>query len=477
MNMMISSAPSAAGKALASATGAAQGSSEGGSGFAGALVQAIDGGNASATTSEGGGSLSLPVGLAGLIGTVAASGGESETQDLLAMLSNLAEQLEQLDQTGAELTPDAQEQLAAMLAALQSLLDQLRIAQPTANAAFAQTSDAGQTVDVALDTQLSKPIVQSLRDVVKQLTEAIASAKEGEEQAPAIGGRIQAALDTLTAITSASAAIRETKTGEAENAKASGKANNASAGETAGVKEALAQTSTTQETRRPAQALRDPVWRFQMSAAADASETGEQTAAPASDAAEQTGSQESKPIWTLLQNDRLTNVDSASAKATAPVPNPVPVQQFADQIGKYLVKQFQLTQGNGISEAKLKLTPEHLGQVDIRIVMNNGVLTAQFIADSPAAREMLENQMAQLRASLSGQGLQVERLEVVQPSSASSGATFQNQEHRNSKSGRDGSSDGRSGGEGGEDAVFEAELERNSSLKEIGYGSSINVTA
>jgi len=142
-----------------------------------------------------------------------------------------------------------------------------------------------------------------------------------------------------------------------------------------------------------------------------------------------------------------------------------------------LVKQFQLTQGNGISEAKLKLTPEHLGQVDIRIVMNNGVLTAQFIADSPAAREMLENQMAQLRASLSGQGLQVERLEVVQPSSASSGATFQNQEHRNSKSGRDGSSDGRSGGEGGEDAVFEAELERNSSLKEIGYGSSINVTA
>ncbi|WP_372633818.1 flagellar hook-length control protein FliK [Cohnella sp.] len=474
MNMMISSAPSAAGKALASVTGGAQGSPEGGNGFAGALVQAIDGGgNASAASGEGGGSLSLPVGLTGLIGTVGASGGESETQDLLALLANLAEQLEQLDQAGGELTAEAQEQLAAMLSMLQSMLDQLRAAQPTTDTALAETSDAGQTVDVALNTQLSKPLVQSLREVVKQLTEAVASGKDSQEQAPAFAGQIKAALDTLTSITAASAAA---KTGEAEQAKATGKADNLPT-EGAVAKDASAQAASSQEVRRPAQALRDPVWRFQVAADAETSETNAQTASAALDTAEQTTSSESRPVWTLLQNDRLANGETAAAKPAAPVPTPVPVQQFADQMGKYLVKQFQLTQGNGISEAKLTLTPQHLGQVDIRIVMNNGVLTAQFIADNPAAKELLENQMAQLRASLNGQGLQVERLEVVQQSSASGGTTFEQKEHRNSNSGREGSSDGRNGDDANEDSVFAAELERNSSLKEIGYGSSINVTA
>jgi len=477
MNMMISSAPSAAGKALASVTGGAQGSSEGGNGFAGALVQAIDGGgNASATSGEGGGSLSLPVGLAGLIGTVGASGDESETQDLLALLANLAEQLEQLDQAGGELTAEAQEQLAAMLSMLQSVLDQLRAAQPTADTALAETSDAGQTVDVALNTQLSKPLVQSLREVVKQLSEAVASGKDAQEQSPAFAGQIKAALDTLTSITAASAATNAAKTGEAEQAKAAGKADNVPT-EGAVAKDVSAQAASSQEARRPAQALRDPVWRFQVASDAETSETNAQTASSSIDSAEQTGSSESRPVWTLLQNDRLAGGETAAAKPAAPVPNPVPVQQFADQMGKYLVKQFQLTQGNGISEAKLTLTPQHLGQVDIRIVMNNGVLTAQFIADNPAAKEMLENQMAQLRTSLNGQGLQVERLEVVQQSSASGGTTFEQQEHRNSNSGREGSSDGRNGDDANEDSVFAAELERNSSLKEIGYGSSINVTA
>ncbi|OXS59676.1 hypothetical protein B1A99_09020 [Cohnella sp. CIP 111063] len=478
MNMMISSAPSAAGKALASVTGGAQGSPEGGNGFAGALVQAIDGGgNASAASGEGGGSLSLPVGLTGLIGTVGASGGESETQDLLALLANLAEQLEQLDQAGGELTAEAQEQLAAMLSMLQSLLDQLRAAQPTTDTALAETSDAGQTVDVALNTQLSKPLVQSLREVVKQLSEAVASGKDAPEQTTAFAGQIKAALDTLTSITAASAAANAAKTGEAEQGKATGKTDNVPTAEGAVAKEASAQAASSQEVRRPAQALRDPVWRFQVASDAETSETKAQTASAALDTAEQTTSSESRPVWTLLQNDRLAGGEAAAAKPAAPVPTPVPVQQFADQMGKYLVKQFQLTQGNGISEAKLTLTPQHLGQVDIRIVMNNGVLTAQFIADNPAAKELLENQMAQLRASLNGQGLQVERLEVVQQSSASGGTTFEQQEHRNSNSGREGSSDGRNGDDANEDSVFAAELERNSSLKEIGYGSSINVTA
>ncbi len=478
MNMVISSAPSSAAKALATAAGGSQGAAEGGNGFAGALVQAIDGGGTPAQT-NGGGGLSLPVGLSGLIGAVGALEEEGEAQDLLAMLSSLIEQLDQLDQADAELSPETQEQLAAMLVMLQSLLEQLRANRPSADTALTEASDAGQTVDIALNTPLSKPVVQALSDVAKQLADAISAGKDAQEQMPPIGGQIKAALDALTAIVAASAAKSEAKTGEAERAKAGGKGNGVSAAEAAVVKEASTQAASIQESRKPAQALRDPVWRFQMAAGSDEeAQTGARTAAATVESAEQTGASDTRPVWSLLQNDRLTNADAATAKAAVPVPNPVPVQQFAEQMGRYLVKQFQLTQGNGVSEAKLTLTPQHLGQVDIRIVMNNGVLTAQFVADNPAAKELLENQMAQLRASLNGQGLQVERLEVVQQSSASDEATLQHQEHRNSNSGRDGSSGGRDGNDGNEDsAVFAAELERNTSLKEAGFGSSINVTA
>ena len=110
--------------------------------------------------------------------------------------------------------------------------------------------------------------------------------------------------------------------------------------------------------------------------------------------------------------------------------------------------------------------------------MQNGQLTAQFMTDNPAARELLENQLSQLRTALSGQGLQVERLEVVQQPASSAGSAFMHQDQRHSNSGNGNGSNGKRNGEAFEDpAVFAAELERNSSLKEFGYGSSINVTA
>ena len=96
------------------------------------------------------------------------------------------------------------------------------------------------------------------------------------------------------------------------------------------------------------------------------------------------------------------------------IQQPVPVQQFAETMQNMVVKQLQLSSANGISEAKISLSPENLGQVDVRITVHNGLLTAQFLTDNPTAKDMLENQMAQLRASLQSQGLQVDKLEVMQ---------------------------------------------------------------
>ncbi|MCQ6557916.1 flagellar hook-length control protein FliK [Paenibacillus mendelii] len=102
----------------------------------------------------------------------------------------------------------------------------------------------------------------------------------------------------------------------------------------------------------------------------------------------------------------------------------VPVQQFAETMESLVVKQLQVSSANGISEARISLYPERLGQVDVRITVHNGQLTAMFLTDTASARDMLENQMTQLRSALQAQGLQVDKLEVSQNQNADQANLF-----------------------------------------------------
>jgi flagellar hook-length control protein FliK len=80
---------------------------------------------------------------------------------------------------------------------------------------------------------------------------------------------------------------------------------------------------------------------------------------------------------------------------------------------------------NGLSEAKITLIPEHLGQLQVKIAMQNGQLTAQLMAETTVARDLLENQLPQLRAALQSQGIQVEKLEVTYHNSQLESGFFQ----------------------------------------------------
>lgn len=92
----------------------------------------------------------------------------------------------------------------------------------------------------------------------------------------------------------------------------------------------------------------------------------------------------------------------------------VNANQLTQQVTQLFVSKMQLTQNNGVHEARLILNPQSLGQVDVTITSQNGVITAQFHAETQAGKEMLDNQLPQLRAALTQQGLQVDRLEVNQ---------------------------------------------------------------
>ncbi len=52
--------------------------------------------------------------------------------------------------------------------------------------------------------------------------------------------------------------------------------------------------------------------------------------------------------------------------------------------------------------------------MDVKITMQNGNLVAQFLTQNSTTKDMLDQQMSQLRTALQSQGLQVEKLEVTQ---------------------------------------------------------------
>ncbi|MGG1661415.1 flagellar hook-length control protein FliK [Brevibacillus sp. NRS-1366] len=113
----------------------------------------------------------------------------------------------------------------------------------------------------------------------------------------------------------------------------------------------------------------------------------------------------------------------------------VHANQLTQQITQIFVTKMNLTQVNGVHEAKLVLNPQSLGQVDVTITSHNGVITAHFQAETQAGKDMLDNQLPQLRAALTQQGLQVDRLEVNQQQEAAFSFQQQREQARQQQQG------------------------------------------
>ena len=85
------------------------------------------------------------------------------------------------------------------------------------------------------------------------------------------------------------------------------------------------------------------------------------------------------------------------------------VKQVIDQI----VTQIKVTVTKDTQSIQMMLNPENLGRVNMTITSKNGVMTAQFVVESEAAKEAIEGQIKLLIENLNDQGLKVEELEVT----------------------------------------------------------------
>lgn len=151
------------------------------------------------------------------------------------------------------------------------------------------------------------------------------------------------------------------------------------------------------------------------------------------------------PVNTVTTAGQLTLQNNGTAPALHERPV-VHMRHFAKEMTEFIVQKLDIVKQNGMSEATIMLRPEHLGHLEVKLSMSNGQLVAQFMTEHGGAKDLLEQQMSHLRASLHNQGIQVKQVEVTHNESLSShlyqqgqgsGANQQQQERRSRARGKE----------------------------------------
>ncbi len=85
--------------------------------------------------------------------------------------------------------------------------------------------------------------------------------------------------------------------------------------------------------------------------------------------------------------------------------------QFMQMISK-IADEIRLNVVKNKNEMTIKLQPETLGKLTVKISSENGILNASFFAENDKAKAIIENHMVELKNTLEKQGIQVENLSV-----------------------------------------------------------------
>jgi len=83
-----------------------------------------------------------------------------------------------------------------------------------------------------------------------------------------------------------------------------------------------------------------------------------------------------------------------------------------ENVFEQIVEKARIMAGNGHSEMELDLKPDHLGKIQLRISLENNLISARFIAESEQVKAILETNLADLKRQLQENGVNVQQLLV-----------------------------------------------------------------
>jgi len=77
-----------------------------------------------------------------------------------------------------------------------------------------------------------------------------------------------------------------------------------------------------------------------------------------------------------------------------------------------IVEKAALSLRNGKSQIRIDLKPEVLGSVRMKIIAENHLVTVRILTELPLVKEMIENNISQLKTDLQSHGLEIDKIDV-----------------------------------------------------------------
>lgn len=130
--------------------------------------------------------------------------------------------------------------------------------------------------------------------------------------------------------------------------------------------------------------------------------------------------------------------------------------EVAQSIIEQLSKNISLALNNAKSEMKVVLHPESLGEVVVRVQVEEGKVTTQLDVQQQQVKNMIEQHLPQLKEALANKGLTVERIDVFASELSFKEQTSQQQQKKN---------------QSGSERVLEEQEEVIESAKLFGYNT------
>jgi len=116
------------------------------------------------------------------------------------------------------------------------------------------------------------------------------------------------------------------------------------------------------------------------------------------------------PFNPNLTADVLNTAATTEAQATMATATQAPVDP--QNIMEQIVNNMHFEVRGAVSEIRIQLRPEHLGDVTLRVSTQNGIVVAQFVAENQRVKEIIEAGFNQLRDALEEQGINISEIEV-----------------------------------------------------------------
>ncbi|MFA0036991.1 flagellar hook-length control protein FliK [Vibrio sp. 10N.261.52.A1] len=111
------------------------------------------------------------------------------------------------------------------------------------------------------------------------------------------------------------------------------------------------------------------------------------------------------------------NAGSAPTRAEIQAAQQAPLQLTKELANEQVAEKVQMMMSKNLKNLDIRLDPPELGQMKIRMTMNNDVANVHFTVNSQQARDVIEQTLPRLREMLAQQGMQLADSSVQQQSS------------------------------------------------------------